>query len=119
MAKARKDKKKAGKAPKEAAKVAKGLKKAGKAALKLAGQPAVSEAVAAAMLSAAAALREPPSPKRGGAGGPATADPAEEALRQASGLGEALRALAIDVARRTVDAWEDAVKNPPGKAPHS
>jgi DNA-binding transcriptional regulator YiaG len=122
MAKDKKDKKKkSAKLPKEVAgvKVTKGLRKAGKAALKLASQPAVGEAVAAAMLAAAAALREGPAIKQGAkAAGDAAGGAAEEAQRQASGLGDALKAIAIDVARRTVEAWEEGSKKPAAKGPH-
>jgi hypothetical protein len=93
--------KKATSAPKESAKIAKGLRKAGKAALKLASQPAVSEAVAGAMLAAAAALRKPPKPREGaGAAG------------AAEGLGDTLRAIAVDVARRAVEGLEEPARKP-------
>ena len=110
----KKDKKaKAGKAAKEpgGVKVPKGLRKAGKAALKLAEQPVVSEAVAAALLAAAAALRDPPATKRGAkAAGEAAGDAAEGAGKQAGVLGDALKAIAIDVARRTVESWSEGAK---------
>jgi hypothetical protein len=106
MAKDKKGKKKAASAPKESAKIAKGLRKAGKAALKLASQPAVSEAVAGAMLAAAAALRKPPKPREGG-GAPGPAE----------GLGDTLRAIAVDVARRAVEGLDEAGKKPGKKAP--
>jgi hypothetical protein len=84
-------------------KVAKAVRKAGKSALRLAEQPAVGEAVAAALLAAAAALREPPATRRAGA---AAADSAGKAGQEAIRLGDSLRKLAIDMARRTLDAWE-------------
>lgn len=119
----KKDKKGGGKASKEAGiKLSKGLRKAGKAARKLAEQPVVSEAVAAALLAAAAALRNPPATRRGAeAAGEGAADAGADAAgaagRQASGLGDALRGLALDVARRTVEAWEESGKRAgkPGK----
>ena len=86
-------------------KIDKGLRKAGKKALKLASQPAVSEAVAATLLAAAAALRNPPAAKRAAKG---AAEAAGEAGQEALRLGDSLRAFAIDVARRTLDAWEQA-----------
>ncbi|HEY1606628.1 MAG TPA: hypothetical protein VGF77_13630 [Allosphingosinicella sp.] len=103
-----KDKKK-GKGKKEdnVLKIPKPLRKAGKEALKLAGQPVVSEVVAAALLSAAAALRNGETAARAGrkAAGKA-ADAAEGASREASKIGDALRGLALDLARRTLDNWD-------------
>jgi len=102
--KAKKDK--AGiKVPKRIAgvKVSKAIRKAGRQALKVAEQPAVSEVVAAALLAAAAALRDPPATKRAAG---AAADSAGEAGQEAIKLGDSLRKLAIDMARRTLDAWE-------------
>jgi hypothetical protein len=84
-------------------KVAKAVRKAGNSALKFAEQPAVSETVAAALLAAAAALRDPPATKRAAA---AAADSAGEAGQDAIRLGDSLRKMAIDMARRTLDAWE-------------
>jgi hypothetical protein len=121
MAKGKKDKKDKGAKPtKEVAgvKVPKGLRKAGKAAQTLAGQPAVSEAVAAAMLAAAAALRETPGKRTARGGGDGQEGAAGEAQRQAGGLGDALKAIAIDVAKRTVEAWEEGSHKAPAKAPH-
>lgn len=100
-----------------AVKVSKGLRKAGKAAMKLAEQPVVSEAVASALLMAAAALRERPKKTaaaegagvaQGGAngGGHAVAAPGAGG----SMVGDALKAIAIDVAKRTVDAWGESAK---------
>ena len=119
MAKGDKDKKsKKGKdktrVPKRIAgvKVSKAVRKAGKSALKLAEQPAVSEAVAAALLAAAAALRDPPATKRAAA---AAADSAGEAGQEAIRIGDSLRKMAIDMARRTLDAWESADSRPRGR----
>jgi hypothetical protein len=118
----KKDKKAKLKIPKQVAgvKVPKKLRKAGKKAIDLAAQPAVSEAVAAAMLAAAAALREG---KDGRTTMRAAADAAgevgREAGREAGKLGDALRLLAIDLARRTAEAWaESARKEKVGVAPH-
>jgi urease accessory protein UreF len=86
-------------------KVSKAVRKAGKTALKLAEQPAVSETVAAALLAAAAALRDPPTTRRAAA---AAAEGAGEAGQEAIRLGDSLRKMAIDMARRTLDAWESA-----------
>ena len=90
-------------------KVSKAVRKAGNTALKLAESPAVSETVAAALLAAAAALRDPPATRRAAA---AAADTASEAGQQAIRLGDSLRKLALDMARRTLDAWESADSKP-------
>jgi hypothetical protein len=83
--------------------IPKPLRKAGKEALKLAKEPAVAEIVAAALLSAAASLRgDKAAAKAGEAGAQAAAD----AGRKASAIGDSLRVLAIDLARRTLDNWE-------------
>ena len=107
----KKDKKDKIKIPKRIAgvKVSKAVRKAGKSALKLAETPAVSETVAAALLAAAAALRDPPATKRAAA---AAADTAGEAGQEALRLGDSLRRLALDMARRTLDAWEAAEVKP-------
>ena len=90
-------------------KVSKAVRKAGKSALKLAETPAVSETVAAALLAAAAALRDPPAARRGAK---AATDAAGEAGREAIRLGDSLRRVALDMARRTLDAWEAAESKP-------
>ena len=96
-------------------KVAKAVRKAGNTALKLAEKPAVSETVAAALLAAAAALRDPPATKRAAA---SAADSAGEAGQEAIRLGDSLRRLALDMARRTLDAWEAAESAPRGEKDH-
>ncbi len=109
----KKDKKDKIKIPKRVAgvKVAKAVRKAGNSALKLAEHPAVSETVAAALLAAAAALRDPPATKRAAAD---AAGAAGEAGQEAIRLGDSLRRLALDMARRTLDAWEAADSKPRG-----
>src|SRR5688572_4301335 len=104
--KAKKDKDKI-KVPKRIAgvKVPKAVRKAGRTAMKLGRQPAVSETVAAALLAAAAALRDPPATRRAAG---AAAGAAGEAGQDAIKLGDSLRKLALDMARRTLDAWESA-----------
>ena len=87
-------------------KVSKAVRQAGKRAFKLAESPAVSETVAAALLAAAAALRDPPATKR------AAGAKAGGAGQEAMGLGDSLRKLALDMARRTLDAWETADSKP-------
>jgi hypothetical protein len=84
-------------------KVSKVVRQAGKSALKLAETPAVSETVAAALLAAAAALRDPPATRRAAG---AAAGSAGRAAKDAIGVGDSLRKMAIDMARRTLDAWE-------------
>jgi hypothetical protein len=90
-------------------KVSKAVRQAGKSALKLAEQPAVSEAVAAALLAAAAALRDPPATRRAAAN---AAGAAGEAGQEASKRGDSLRRMAIDMARRTLDALEAGDSKP-------
>jgi len=92
-------------------KIPKSVREAGKQALKLAEQPAVSETVAAALLAAAAALRDPPTTRRAAG---AAAGSAGEAGQEAIRLGDSLRKMAIDMARRTLDAWESNDSRPRG-----
>lgn len=103
-----KDEKKKGKLPKEVGgiKVPKKLRKAGNKAMKLAKDPVVSEVVAAALLSAAAALRETKDPKVVPAAADAAGDAVEGAKRQAGKLSDSLKVLAIDLARRALDSME-------------
>lgn len=108
MAKGKKDRKKD--KPAKAVggiKLPKKLRKAGSLAMDLAREPVVSEIVAGALLSAAAALRDN---KRGlraaSAAGEEAIAAAGEAGKQATKMGDALRELAIDLARRTLDNWD-------------
>jgi putative endonuclease len=94
-----------------AAKLQKKLRKLGRKAVKLAEQPVVSEIVAAALLSAAAALRE----TEGGGKGRKRAAGDASVGREAGKLGDSLRKLALDLARRTLDNWDNAE---PAQAPH-
>jgi hypothetical protein len=89
--------------PQSGIKIPKPLRKAGKEALKLAKEPAVAEIVAAALLSAAASLRGGKTAAKAGEEG---AQAAADAGRKASAIGDSLRVLAIDLARRTLDNWE-------------
>jgi hypothetical protein len=98
-----KDKKGKGKKDDGGVRIPKPLRKAGKEALKLAKEPVVTEIVAAALLSAAAALR---GDKAAAKAGKASADTAADAVRQAGKIGDSLRTLAIDLARRTLDNWD-------------
>jgi hypothetical protein len=97
--------KKANPIPKELGgiKVPKKLRKAGKQAVKLVRDPVVSEVVAAALLSAAAALRK----GTGDSNASPDRDAAQGVRRQASGLGDSLKGLAIDLARRTLEGVGD------------
>jgi hypothetical protein len=108
MAKDKKDKKdKKAKAGKQGVKLPKSLRKAGEKAMELAREPMVSEIVAAALLSAAAALRDNKNVGRAaGAAGEEGLAAAGELGKQASKVGDALRGLALDLARRTLDNWE-------------
>jgi hypothetical protein len=88
-------------------KLPKQLRKAGSLAMDLAREPVVSEIVAGAMLSAAAALRDNKKAARAaGAAGAEAVGAAGEVSKQAGKIGDALRELAIDLARRTLDNWD-------------
>ena len=94
-------------------KVPKKLRKAGNKAIKLAGDPLVSEVVAAALLSAAAALREggkakPKGAKSGAAAAAGGGKSASDEGGNANFLGDSLKVLAVDFARRTLEGVEDA-----------
>lgn len=117
-----KGKGKKGDAGKEIAgvRIPKPLRKAGKEALKLASEPVVSEIVAAALLSAASALRGDKAAAKAGKGAAAAGEQAGEAAgemgRHASKIGDSLRVLAIDLARRTLDNWERPAPQTGGSA---
>jgi hypothetical protein len=90
-------------------KVSKKLRKIGKQARKLAGQPVVSEIVAAALLSAAAALRGTETGRKAARkSGDEMSAAVGEAARESGKVGDSLRKLAIDLARRTLDNWDEA-----------
>lgn len=103
-----KDKTRKNKIPKKVAgvKVPKQLRKAGKQAMKVVKDPVLSEVVAAALLSAAAALKETKDPKVVPAAAGAASDAAEGAKKQAGKLSDALKVLAVDLARRAIDNVE-------------
>ena len=85
-------------------KLPKKLRKAGNKAVKLAQDPIVGEVVAAALLSAAAALRD------GGATqatNKASSGGGDDAKRQPNPLGDSLKLLAVDFARRALEGFED------------
>jgi hypothetical protein len=120
--KEKKDKKKGPKLPREIAgvKVSKAVRKAGEAALKLASEPAVGEAVAAALLAAAAALREPVRPARAPHLGPEPeAGGAGRSTRSPAPLADALRSAALDVARRAAEAIEEGARTRRNAGRHS
>jgi hypothetical protein len=102
MAKDKNKEKKAG-----GVKLPKKLRKIGKKAMKLADNPVVSEVVAAALLSAAAALRENDGARRKAVkAGTVALDAAERLSRDSGKIGDSLRKLALDLARRTLDGWD-------------
>ena len=103
MAKDKKDKKSGG------VKMPKKLRKIGKKAMKLADNPVVSEVVAAALLSAAAALRENEGARRRAVkAGTVALDAAESMTKDSGKVGDSLRKLALDLARKTLDNWDRA-----------
>jgi hypothetical protein len=90
-------------------KIPKKLRKIGKKAMKLADNPVVSEVVAAALLSAAAALRENEGVRRKAVkAGTVALDAAESMTKESGKVGDSLRKLALDLARKTLDSWDRA-----------
>jgi hypothetical protein len=105
MGKGKKDKAKGATLPKQVAgvKMPKKLRKATEKAIDLAREPVVAELVAAALLSAAAALRGDKAAAKAAQGGVAAA---ADAGRKAVKLGDSLRSLAIELAERTLQSWD-------------
>ncbi len=102
--------------------VPKKIRKLGAKAMDLAQEPVVADIVAAALLSAAAALRDGKDARRAakaaGAAGAEAAKAAGEAAREAGKVGDSLRKLAFDLARRTLDSWDSPAKGAkPPKSP--
>ena len=95
-----KNKKPASKKPKPG-KVRKVVRKATRKASKVASNPIVAEVVAATLLAAAAAIRNP---KRARALALAAGDELGDAAKGAAGQGSAFWQLAVDIAKRSVDA---------------
>ena len=95
-----KDKKSKGKKDKTR-KVEKKFRKATEKAAKLAANPIVAEIASAALLAAAAALRNPDKAR---SVAKAAGDELSGAARTASKQGGAFWGLALDIARRSVDA---------------
>jgi hypothetical protein len=77
------------------------VRSAGKKAADLASNPAVAEVVAAALVAAAAALKNPAKAR---AMAESVSDELESASANAAGKGSAFWQLALDIARRSVDA---------------
>ena len=104
---AKKDKKTKKKAAKKAAKPMGVTAKAGKAARKagaaIAGNPAVAEVVAAALVGAAAALRNP---KKARALANAGSERLEALGKDAANKGSALWALALEVGRKSLETLD-------------
>ncbi|HEY7810371.1 MAG TPA: hypothetical protein VIA98_08330 [Allosphingosinicella sp.] len=100
-------------------KVPKKLRKLGGKAVKAASDPVVSEVVAGALLAAAAALREGKDPKSAlGAGFKGGVQTAKDGARQEAGrLSDALKGLAIDIAKRTFESIKEQNARAP-EAPH-
>lgn len=98
------------KAAPKAAKVGK-VAKVAKGAKKLAKNPATAEVVAATLVAAAAALRNP---EKARALALSAADDLKKAAKSGVDSGEAMWKLALDVARRSIDALgpEKAAKKP-------
>ena len=90
----------ANKAAPKAAKAGK-VAKVAKSAKKLAKNPATAEVVAATLVAAAAALRNP---KKAQALALEAADDIKKAAKSGIDSGEAMWKLALDVARRSIDA---------------
>ena len=95
-----KKKKKDGKKDK-AAKLDKAVKKASRRAAKIAANPLVAEVVAATLLAAAAAIRNPRKAREIAL---SAGDELGNAAKGAVGQGNAFWKLAMDVAKRSVDA---------------
>lgn len=83
------------------AKVAKAAQRAGKKASDLASNPIVAEVVAATLVAAAAALKNPKKARDLAAG---AADELQAASRAGVKQGNAFWQLALDVARKSIDA---------------
>ena len=96
-----KDKKKKDGKKGKANKAGKKFRKATEKAAKLAANPVVAEIVAAALLAAAAAVRNPDKAR---SVAKSAGDELSDAARTATRQGGAFWQLAVDIARRSVDA---------------
>jgi hypothetical protein len=106
-----KKKKRDGKKDK-AAKLNKAVKKASRKAARIAANPLVAEVVAATLLAAAAAIRNPRKAREIAL---SAGDELGNAARGAAGQGNAFWKLAMDVARRSVDALGESESSAPAK----
>ena len=90
-------------APKKSAapRVKAAVRKAGKKAAVLAANPAVAEIVAATLVATAAAIKNPAEARRMAA---SVGDELQAASANVAGTGSALWQLALDIARRSVEA---------------
>jgi len=115
MGKGKKDKKTGATLPKEVAgvKMPKKLRKATEKAIDLAREPVVAELVAAALLSAAAALRGDKAAARAAKDGIAAA---AGAGRKTVKLGDSLRSLAIELAEHTLQSWDRPAASKGGRS---
>ena len=108
-----KDKKKKKDAKKDKpAKLNKAVKKASKKAAKIAANPLVAEVVAATLLAAAAAIRNPRKAREIAL---SAGDELGNAAKGAAGQGNAFWKLAMDVAKRSVDALSEDEAPAPAK----
>ena len=95
------------------ARVAKAVAGAKDNAIELASNPAVAEVVAAALVATAAALRNPDKARNMAA---AVGDELQAASKESAQSGSAFWQLALDVARRSIDALGAEGKKPKAKA---
>ena len=107
-----KDKKKAKGKKAKSSKVEKKFRKATEKAAKLAANPIVAEIASAALLAAAAAVRNPDKAR---SVAKAAGDELSAAARNATRQGGAFWALAIDIARRSVDQLAEEGSKKPAK----
>ena len=107
-----KKKKRDGKKDK-AAKLNKAVKKASRKAARIAANPLVAEVVAATLLAAAAAIRNPRKAREIAL---SAGDELGNAARGAAGQGNAFWKLAMDVARRSIDALGEHQASAPAPA---
>ena len=107
-----KDKKKAKGKKAKANKVEKKFRKVTEKAAKLAANPVVAEIVAAALVAAAAAVKNPQKARQVAK---SAGDELSGAAKTATRQGGAFWALALDIARRSVDALAEDGKAAKGK----
>ena len=113
MAKKSKKEKKAKKAEKKLRKTSKAAELASKAGAAIVSHPAVSEIVAATLVGAAAALRNP---KQARALANAAGDNLEALGKEAADKGSALWALALEVGRKSLETLDLVPADKPAKS---